>query len=145
MSVSVSIPQTVQIRRNRFVGVIAGVAALAAAATWAVLALGLDTGGQAQRAASAQPTVISLPIPSVPIDLSKVPTAEHGRRIHSVMDLTPGDVAGGGVWGYGLPTVDSGPTTAEVLAAMSPQTRRYTERLMGLTFSELAAGAGGTP
>jgi hypothetical protein len=102
-------------------------------------------GGQAQPGTAAQPAVISLPIPSVPIDLSKVPTAEHGRGIHSIMDLTPGDVAGGGVWGYGLPTVDSGPTTAEVLAVMSPQTRRYTERLMGLTFRELAAGAAGTP
>jgi len=147
MSVSVPIPQTVQIRRNRFVGLIGGVAAVAAAVTWAVLAFGTDTGGgQAQSDASAQPTVISLPIPSVPLDLSVAPAAEqNARSIHSAMDLTPGDLAGGGVWGYGLPARQTGPTTEEVLAGMSPQTRRYVERLMSLTFRELAAGAGGAP
>ena len=32
-----------------------------------------------------------------------------------------------------------------VLASMSPETRRYTESIMNLTFEQLAAGAAGHP
>jgi len=45
MSVSASIPATVQIRRTRLLGLIALVAALAAATTWLVIEFAADTGG----------------------------------------------------------------------------------------------------
>jgi hypothetical protein len=32
-----------------------------------------------------------------------------------------------------------------VLASMSPQTRKYTQAIMNLTFAQLAAGAAGQP
>jgi hypothetical protein len=60
------------------------------------------------------------------------------------MSLTPAELAGGALGtGYALPIAQSGPTTASILASMSPQTREYTKRIMNLTFAQLAAGAGG--
>jgi len=70
------------------------------------------------------------------------------QRPTSLMQLTPGAVAAGALGGYALPVVPvsaHGPTLQGVLASMSPQTRRYTERIMSLTFAQLAAGAGGHP
>lgn len=157
MSVSVSIPQTVQIRRHRFVGLLGGVAAVAAAATWAVLAFGTDIGGgQAQPNVPTKPAILPLPIPSsgyldgahlsfTTDSVGVPPSVQHRRKVRSIMDLTPGDVAGGAVWGYAIPSGQKGPTTAEVFASMSPEARRYVESLMGLTFRELAAGAAGAP
>ena len=37
------------------------------------------------------------------------------------------------------------PTAAAILTSMSPETRRYTESVMNLTFEQLAAGAAGQP
>jgi hypothetical protein len=62
----------------------------------------------------------------------------------TLMRLTPGQIAGGALGGYALPTAQ-GPSLQQVLASMSPQTRRYTERIMSLTFQQLAAGAAGHP
>ena len=74
------------------------------------------------------------------------PTATpHLTHTPSLMSLTPGEIAGGALGGYALPTVRDGTTLESVLASMSPQTRRYTERLMSLSFAQLAAGAGGHP
>ena len=69
---------------------------------------------------------------------------QNARSIRSIMDLTPGDLAGG-AWGYALPSRQGGPTSADILASMSPETRRYTESIMNLTFEQLAAGAAGHP
>ena len=44
MSVSASIPATVQIRRGHLLGLIGAVAALAACVTWVVTAFAFDTG-----------------------------------------------------------------------------------------------------
>ena len=65
-------------------------------------------------------------------------------RPTNLMQLTPGAIAGGVLGGYAIPTA-KGPTLQQVLDSMSPQTRRYTERLMSLTFQQLAAGAAGHP
>jgi hypothetical protein len=83
------------------------------------------------------------PIPSVVVPRTSV--VGQARTVRSIMDLTPGDLAGGGLGGYALPSSQSGSTLAEVLASMSPQTRRYTKALMGMTFEQLAAGAAGQP
>ena len=155
MNVSTAIPQTVQIRRGRLLGLIVGVAAAAAAITWASLALVGETGGVAQTSAPAQSW--SLPIPSTAVTapaqswnlpipstaVTRASAAQDTRVVRSLMDLTPGDLAGGGLWGYDLGNGQSGP--ADALAGMSPETRRYTEAVMGLTFEQLAAGAAGHP
>ena len=53
------------------------------------------------------------------------------------MSMTPAQLAGVRIGtGYQLPAV---------LASMSPETRRYTESIMNLTFEQLAAGAAGQP
>ena len=62
-----------------------------------------------------------------------------------LMTLTPGAIAAGALGGYALPVVRDGADLSTVLASMSPQTRRYTERIMSLTFAQLAAGAAGHP
>jgi hypothetical protein len=62
------------------------------------------------------------------------------------MSLTPMQLPVGALGtGYAPPTEQPGLTVESVLASMSPQTRRDTERLMNLTFEQLAAGAAGHP
>ena len=63
MNVSTTIPPIVQIPRGRLLGLVAGIAALAAAITWAVLALAGETGDVARPSATAQSW--SLPIPAM--------------------------------------------------------------------------------
>ena len=52
MSTSVSIPATVQIKRGRLVGLVAGAAVLAAAVTWVVLTFAVDAGSSTSQAAA---------------------------------------------------------------------------------------------
>ena len=60
--------------------------------------------------------------------------------------MTPAQLAGVGLGtGYQLPNAQRSPSAAAVLASMSPETRRYTEAVMRLTFAQLAAGAAGHP
>jgi hypothetical protein len=162
MNVSTTIPQNVQIPRGRLLGLLVGVAALTAAITWALLTLVGDSGtSQARssvtadtlslpipsiavtRAAVAGERPLSLPIPSVAV--TRASAAHEPRTVRSIMGLTPGELAGGGLGGYALPSGRSSETLEEVLASMSPQTRRYTEAVMNMTFEQLAAGAAGHP
>ena len=59
MSTSVSVPATVQIRRGRLVGLVAGAAVLAAAVTWAVLTLAVDPGSSTSQAAAPVATKLT--------------------------------------------------------------------------------------
>ncbi|HEX3266824.1 MAG TPA: nickel-binding protein [Gaiellaceae bacterium] len=134
MNVSTSIPATVEIKRNRLFGLIALVAALAATVTWIVLALAFDNG--TSTVSSVRPSV-SGPVSS---------PMQDARTDPSIMSLTPAQLAANAIGtGYQLPIQHKGPTVASVLASMSPQTRRYTEAVMRLTFAQLAAGAAGHP
>jgi hypothetical protein len=60
MSTSVSIPATVQIKRGRLVGLVAGAAAVAAAVTWVVLTFAVDAGSSTSQ--SAAPRVVATPL-----------------------------------------------------------------------------------
>ena len=60
MSVSASIPATVQIRRGRLLGLVAGVAVLAAAVTWVVLTFAVDAGSSTSQAVA--PRVVAAPL-----------------------------------------------------------------------------------
>lgn len=175
MSVSASIPTTVQIRRTHLLGLVVGVAALAATVTGVVLALAFDTGGASEAASRAQATpAATKATPSASVAIAaqyargfgssmtpaqlasgSTPTgsvaaaAQYARGFGSsmsIMSLTPAQLAARALGtGYALPTSQSGPTVESVLASMSPETRRYTEAVMGLTFEQLAAGAAGHP
>ena len=74
------------------------------------------------------------------------PGVVHGNGMASIMALTPARLAAGALGtGYQLPQAQHGPTMASVLASMDPKTRQYTEKIMALTFTQLAAGAAGHP
>jgi hypothetical protein len=78
---------------------------------------------------------------SAPVATSPAPTSSF-----SIMSLTPEQLADGALGlGYALPSAHPLPSTASVLATMSPSTRRYTQAVMALTFAKLKAGAAGAP
>lgn len=145
MSVSASIPTTVRIRRSRLIGLVALVAVLAAGVTAGVLGLAFDDGTSApvaqHRSASSTVTLTRAHGDSLASMF-----AQPSSDVEPIMSLTPARLAAGALGlGYALPTKQSGPTVASVLASMSPETRRYTQAVMNLTFAQLAAGAAGQP
>jgi hypothetical protein len=165
MTVSPSIPDTIEIRRSRLFGGALVVAAAAAGLTWALLAFAFDTSSESSvprsnigsiPAGLATPAGIVRQAEQYGRGLSNVgmlgapastsSAALDAQRVPSIMSLTPARLAAGALGtGYALPTVHRGPTVASVLASMSPQTRRYTKAVMALTFAQLAAGAAGHP
>ena len=108
---------------------LAGAAVLAAGAIGAVLAFAVGVGDKSG--------------PNGPASVA-IPASPSAQSV--IMSLTPRQLAGGALGlSYALPTAQRGPTMASVLASMSPQTRRYTEAVLSLTFAQLAAGAAGSP
>jgi hypothetical protein len=153
MSVSPSIPATVEIQRGRFIGLVAAVAVAAAAVTWIVVAFAFDSGSSTTASSSVQARAIGNPLPPASPHFrvaggpdSAVTPGYDPQTVPSVMALTPAELAAGALGtGYALPTVQSRPTTASILASMSPETRKYTKAILNLTFTQLAAGAAGQP
>ena len=137
MSASTSIPATVQIRRNRLLGLVALVAGVAAVVTWVVLAFAFDGGSS--EAVSSQKATVGAKYPGSPM--------QDARKDPSFMSLTPMQIATGALGGgyQQIPVRQTGPTVASVLASMSPETRRYTKAIMNLSYAQLAAGAAGHP
>jgi hypothetical protein len=130
MTVSTSVPTTIEIRRSRLLGLVAMVAAIAAVVTWALVALAFNSNSSNAQPSSSRAAFVASPAPRGP----------------SIMSLTPAGLAANALGtGYQLPTAQHGPTLDSVLASMSPATRRYTKALMQLTFAQLAAGAAGHP
>jgi hypothetical protein len=160
MIVSAAIPPTIQMRRSRLLRLLAAVAAAAAVSTCSVLTFAADTGSEpvtrSKKRSACQPgggrqAVCKWSRQDRPAGANAAVLDALGhrpsstRRVRFVMDLTPGDLAGGGLWGYALRSRQSGPTLAEVLAPMSRESRRYVTTLMRLTFRQLAQGAAGHP
>lgn len=152
MSVSSSIPATVEIRRSHLLGLIAGVAALVACVTSLVAAFAFGTGTSGAVSSSSRASSASLRVPATftatrkQIEGLSTMALQTGSRTDPVMSMTPAQLAGAGLGtGYQVPNAHSTPTAAAVLASMSPETRRYTESIMNLTFGQLAAGAAGHP
>jgi hypothetical protein len=190
MSIATTAPSTVQIRRGRLVWLIVGVAAVAAAITWALVAVAFDSGSSTVKSSSSA----SRPAPNRSATAHAAATkalqarsealnreyglgaagiaaakkalqarseelnreyglgaagaaaARQAPKVPSLFELTPARLAAGALGtGYQLPVKQSGPTLASVLASMSPQTRRWTKAVTGLTFAQLAAGAAGSP
>jgi hypothetical protein len=155
MSYSHSIPPNVQIRRDHLLGLIGVVAALAACVTAVVIAFAFDNGtseavssshATATRVAAAQQGPATFTMTRKQIEGLSTMAQETGHHADPLESMTPAQLAGVGLGtGYQLPSAQSSPTAAAVLASMSPQTRRYTERIMNLTFEQLATGAAGQP
>jgi len=151
MSTSITAPATVQIGRSRLVALVVAVAALAAVVTWAVTAFAFDSN-TTSAAPSSRAAVVYNPLPpaslhgTVAAGPSSASAASAAQKVTSIMSLTPAGLADGVLGtGYALPTAQNGPTTASILASMSPKTRQYTKAIMNLTFGQLAAGAAGQP
>ena len=158
MSVSVSIPTTVQIRRSRLIGLVALVAVLAAAVTSIGLTIAFD-GGTSATASSLQRSshlsasavqdrqvsstvmvnraqgdaLASMARPSSTVTVTRAQGDALASMVppDEIMSMTPAQLDAG--------------ASASVLASMSPATRRYTKAVMNLTFAQLAAGAAGSP
>ena len=171
MSVSASIPATVQIRRSHLLGLIGVAAALAACVTWVVTAVAFDTGtsGAVSRSTSASasqrvpatftmtrkqieglstmaPQTATFTMTRKQIEGLSTMAQQTASHADPLLSMTPAQLAGVGLGtGYQLPNAQSSPTSADVMASMSPETRRYTESIMNLTFEQLAAGAAGQP
>jgi len=84
MNVSTTIPATVQIRRSRLLGLIGGVAALAAAVTWALSAYAVDTSEKAQVAATGVAATSG----------ATALSAQEQRALDLVNSLTPDQLRG---------------------------------------------------
>jgi uncharacterized protein DUF4242 len=153
MSISPSIPATVEIKRGRFIGLVAAVAVAAAAVTWILVAYAFDNGSSTATPSTVQARAIVNPLPPASLHARVVAgpdstqsAAADGRSVSWLMSLTPERLADGALGtGYALPAAKGGTTLASVLASMSPQTRQYTKAIMRLTFAQLAAGAAGHP
>lgn len=155
MSYSHSIPPTVQVRREHLLGLIGIVAAVAACVTLVVTKFAFDTGtsgavsssqATSNRVGAAQRASATFTMTRKQIEGLSTMTQQTERHADPLMSMTPAQLAGVGLGtGYQLPSVQSSPTSAAVLASMGPETRRYTESIMGLTFEQLAAGAAGHP
>ena len=141
MSVYPSIPATVEIKRGRFFGLVAGIAALAAVVTWAVTALAFDGGSTGSGKAQAQRSPTRFPCCRTRRSTPAPPRA--CRRSCRSRRPASRPARSGSATPSRLPS--SGPTMQAVLASMSPQTRKYTQAIMNLTFAQLAAGAAGQP
>jgi hypothetical protein len=157
MTVPASVPVTIQIRRSRLLGLLAAVAVVVASITWAVVTFTESSNAETATSQTASPAEQAA-FEQFATGIGKLTRAQlaakrdvlgvnpqSARRVRSVLDLTPGDVAGGALWGYALPSRQSGPTYTEILASMSPESRSYVTKLMRLTFRQLAAGAAGQP
>jgi hypothetical protein len=132
MTVHTSIAVPARQRHTRF-AVLA--AALVAAAIVTAVAVALATGSSHKSAGSGR------------LSPASTPQAHYNSAaMDSIMALTPARFAAGALGsGYALSVKQTGPTLASILASMSPQTRRYTEAVMALTFTQLKAGAAGSP
>ena len=155
MSVSASIPATVQIRRSHLLGLIGVAAALAACVTWVVTSFAFGTGtsgavsssqATATRVGAAQQGSATFTMTRKQIEGLSTMAQQTASHADPLLSMTPAQLAGVGLGtGYQLPNAQSSPTSADVMASMSPETRRYTESIMNLTFEQLAAGAAGQP
>ncbi len=152
MSTSPSIPATVEIKRGRFIGLVAAVAVATAAVTWILVAYAFDNDNSTAPSSNVQAYATYNPLPPASLHARVVAgpgstqSAADAHGVPSIMSLTPERLAEGALGtGYALPAPRNGPTLASVLASMSPQTRQYTKAIMRLTFAQLAAGAAGHP
>jgi hypothetical protein len=155
MSNSASIPRTIQIRRGHLLGLIGAVAALTASITWIATAVpvgsetsvpGAQSHATSARSIATQPGAPTFAVSREQIVGLSTMALPADRPVDPLMSATPAQLAGIGLGtGYQLPSAQRSPSAADVLASMSPETRRSVESVLNLTFEQLAAGAAGSP
>src|SRR5262245_29675955 len=134
VNASATIPTTIEIRRSRLLGLIGGVAAVAAAVTWAVSAYAVDSGAKTTYsgvAPTSAATVTSSPIPSTGY-LDAV-TSPEKTSVQAITSLTPQQLAAA----FGTDF-----ETAAVLARLTPSERSYVKSIMAMTPAQLRAAFG---
>jgi len=122
MTVSPSIPSTIEMRRSRFAGLVAAAAIAAAAITWALLALAGDDTGTGAAQQSVQPSA------SVLSSLS----AGERRYVNGVTSLTNVEQA----------AAFGGPDAVLDALDLSPREKQYVRGISSLTPVERAAAFG---
>jgi hypothetical protein len=120
MTVSMTIPATVHIRRGRLVGLVAGVAACAAALTGTVVAVAADSGSERSRATTAEQILESL-------------SPEMRQHVDAVAAMTPLELAA---------TYGTHPHSALDALQLAPAQREYVEGIMASSPEQLAAAYG---
>jgi hypothetical protein len=138
MAISTPAPASIQIRRSRLVGLVAGVAAIAAGITWAVSAYAVGTDkGSAQ---SARPTV-SPAFTEVAKSLSSTAAAQQTAAIRYVRDREQRF----GVFAKGVSTQARAQLAASKLdgLGLTGQERQYVLGILSLTPAQQAAAFGG--
>jgi hypothetical protein len=123
MNVSTTIPNTVQIRRSRLLGLVGGAAAVAAAVTWAVLAFGVGIG-DGTRVVSGQVDVLSQLSPSA------------RQYVEAVSTMTPVELRA---------TFGTGDVDAIDALNLSPGSERYVRSIVSMTPAQLRATFGTGP
>jgi hypothetical protein len=121
MSVSTTIPATVEIRRSRLLGLMVGVATVAAAIAWALTAYAL--GDQGRRSVSGRAVMSSPTWASVLSSLSPQERSylEAMTAVCSVAVCPPEERLAARL---GIASI-SAPRRANVLSSLSPQERSY--------------------
>ena len=151
MNVSTTIPTTVQIRRSRLLGLVGGVAAVAAFVTWAVTAFAVDNGTtSAQKSVPAQPAVVSLAIPasgyldalrSASLGSAAIPASGYLDALRSsstgylnaIISMTPAQLRAAFGTG-GVDAIDA--------LGLSPKSEQYVRTIVSMTPAQLRAAFG---
>lgn len=151
MNISTPIPTTIQLRRSRLVGLMAAVAALAAAITWALLIFAVDRGAEqaapaattgadapslstreyVEGIAAMTPEQLAAAFGNLPFDTVAQSATERQAYAEAIASLTPEQLAAA----FGNVPVD-------VLSSLGPTQREYVEGIMALSPEQLAAGFG---
>ena len=103
--------------------------------------IGASLQATAARVGAAQQGSATFTLTRTQIEGLSTMGQQTGRHADPLVSMTPAQLAGVGLGtGYQLPNAQ---TSAAVLASMSPETRRYTESIMNLTFAPARRRGGG--
>jgi len=156
MTVSPSIPTTIEMRRSRLVGVVTAAALVAALTTWALLTFAFDTGTN-EGQVSALPTTAPVSSSSLSMQrfangISSMAQAQESaavlfalglgpqdrQYVQGITSMTPAQLAAA----FGGPRALRNLREEIALDALSPRERQYVKGITSLTKQEQAAAFG---
>ncbi len=133
MTVSPSIPTTIEMRRSRLVGVVTAAALAAALITWALLTFAVDTGTDAAHV-SVRPTSA----PASPGFDALGLSPQERQYVQGITSLTPAQQAAA----FGSPRTLEDQELGAALDALSARDKQYVKGITALTKKEQAAAFG---
>jgi hypothetical protein len=148
VSVSVAIPATVQIKRHRLFGLMAAVAGVAAAITWAVLVYAFDTG---RPTAASTPAGAAASAPSAAQDARRGRLAKqadgYGRGLSEIGTIATGNVSSYASRIANLSRLEQasafgGPGAELDALGLTKQDLRYVKGIVSMTTTQQAAAFG---